>query len=129
MTNKAYERCVKIPITVPVGVVSGGPVLVGDMPGVAATTRDATSGLATIDFEGAFFLEVHGGDLDSPPNDVALKPGDPIYAIDVTTDTATNVSIVNELGTDDTAPLFGFVLDAVTSGEDQTVRVRVWGTD
>jgi hypothetical protein len=47
--------------TLPVlaGVVSGGPVIVGMMPGVALTDRDA-SGNATVQLDGAFDVSVTG---------------------------------------------------------------------
>jgi predicted RecA/RadA family phage recombinase len=58
--NRVYSGSMKTR-TLPVlaGVVSGGPVIVGMMPGVALDDRDA-NGNATVQLDGAFNLSVTG---------------------------------------------------------------------
>lgn len=56
--NKHYED---EPLYLPViaGTVTGGPVIVGMIPGVAVTDRDST-GNATVDSHGSFDVSVTG---------------------------------------------------------------------
>ena len=122
--NKAIERAVSISFPVPSGVDTGDPVLVGDMPGVAETSR-SSDGSATISFEGAYWLSVLASDGASPISGVALKPGDKVYADGGSTDSGTNVTTGFVIDVDDSKPLFGYVLDDVASGQTGTVRVRL----
>ena len=57
--NRRMARGSQITLPVIAGVVSGGPVIVGMIPGVALTTRDA-SGNATVATEGVFDVSVTG---------------------------------------------------------------------
>lgn len=121
--NKAIERAVSVSFPVPTTISSGDPVMVGDIPGVAETTE--ADGVATISMEGAYFLSVLASDGISPISGVALKPGDPVYADGGSTDSTTNITSGFTLDADDSKPLFGYVLDGVTSGATATVRVKL----
>lgn len=57
--NEVYEDGDSIPIAVPATVVSGDPVVVGEIVGVAVTDRDA-NGLITLRRKGVFSLTVTG---------------------------------------------------------------------
>lgn len=69
-TNEVYEDGDSIPITVPSGVVSGDPVVVGEIVGVAIIDRQ-TDGKISLRRKGAFDLEVTG----------AITLGAPVYAV------------------------------------------------
>jgi len=57
--NRRYERVDSFTLPVIAGVVSGGPVIVGMLPGVALTDRD-TAGNAVVALTGAFDVSVTG---------------------------------------------------------------------
>jgi predicted RecA/RadA family phage recombinase len=57
--NRVFAEGRKLYLPVIAGVVSGGPVVVGMIPGVAITDRDA-SGFATVATEGVFNVLVTG---------------------------------------------------------------------
>lgn len=57
--NKRYEDTGTLYLPVIAGVVSGGPVVVGMIPGVATTDRDA-DGFATVETAGTFDVSVTG---------------------------------------------------------------------
>jgi predicted RecA/RadA family phage recombinase len=57
--NRNYARGTQLTLPVIAGTVSGGPVIVGMIPGVALTTRDA-AGNATVESEGVFTVSVTG---------------------------------------------------------------------
>lgn len=69
-TNEVYENDDSFPITVPAGVVSGDPVAVGEIVGVAIIDRQA-DGKTTIRRRGTFNLTVTG----------AITLGAPVYAV------------------------------------------------
>ena len=70
MLNEIYSPGRRLPIAVPVGVVSGDPVVVGSIVGVAQISRTA-DGVVTIDTEGVYELTVTG----------AITLGAPVYAV------------------------------------------------
>ena len=57
--NRVLETGKNLTLPVPVGTVSGSPVIVGMIPGVALTNRD-TNGNATVQTDGVFLLSVTG---------------------------------------------------------------------
>lgn len=94
------------------GVVSGDPVLIGQMPGVALTDRDA-SGNASVDFEGVYSLSVKGA---NDAGNVAVAVGDPIYFVSGDTP---------KLSKKASGTLYGYALAAVTSGSTTTIAVML----
>lgn len=101
--NRAFANARKNYYPVASGVVSGDPVCVGDIPGVALTDRDST-GYASIDTGGAYSLEVDG------QPDV----GDILYWHSPTTINATSSG-----GT-----RFGYAMQAIASGT-ATIPVKL----
>jgi hypothetical protein len=108
----------------PVSIVSGQPILVGGVPGVAMDNYQAVSGGATVQFGGSFNLTVLGATVISPLTGKAVKPGDPVYADGGTLDGPTNVTYNFTIDANSGGVLFGH-LDAtsgslVTSGQTDT---------
>lgn len=58
-TNQRFFPGDKLTVPVPSGTVSGTPVMVGSLPGVAVTDRD-DNGEATVWFDGVWDLTVTG---------------------------------------------------------------------
>jgi predicted RecA/RadA family phage recombinase len=59
-TNETFDKADNLYVPVPAYVVSGSPVIVGMIPGVALGARDATSGKAEIRTRGAYRVSVTG---------------------------------------------------------------------
>lgn len=68
--NEVFKPGDRLPVPVPAGVVSGNPVVVGSLIGVAQISRDA-AGYVTIDTAGVYEFTVTG----------AINFGDPVYAV------------------------------------------------
>lgn len=106
-TNRVYEQADQLALPVPVGTVSGDPVVIGDaLVGVALIDRDA-DGEATIQMDGAFNLEVVAG--------AAMAVGDIVYinaGTGVLSDTNTGVR-------------FGYLLEPIAGASTVTVLVKV----
>lgn len=117
--NIVYDKADQIPAAPTVGpndpVQSGDPVLVGQLPGVALTDAEDTignGGAATVKTNGAADLAVVGQDGVGP---AALSPGAIVY-----------MQADGSLDGDDTAGVrFGYLLEAVGSGQTETVEVKV----
>jgi predicted RecA/RadA family phage recombinase len=111
-TNKAFELAIDLNLPVASGTVSGNPVAVGALSGVATYDRDANNN-STVDMIGAYNLSVTAADDNG---NVAIAIGDPIYA-----DTATPPALTKKRS----GRLFGFALAAVTSGSTATIAVKL----
>ena len=96
--NEVYDEAENLYLPVPAYVVSGSPVIVGMIPGVALTARD-TAGNATVKTNGAYNVTVGTG---------VVTVGMPIYI------TATTGALVIAPGVG--IQLFGHALAAKTSG-------------
>jgi predicted RecA/RadA family phage recombinase len=59
-TNELYEDADNLDLPVPAYVVSGSPVIVGMIPGVALGARNATTGKAMVRTKGAYKVSVTG---------------------------------------------------------------------
>jgi predicted RecA/RadA family phage recombinase len=109
--NRVYEDANSIPLTVGVGVVSGDPVQVGDLVGVAVTDRGAGGNIATqatVALKGAWRVEVTA-------DDGAITEGEKIYI-----DGAGDLSNTAAGG-----KLFGHALEALGNGETDEIVVRL----
>ena len=80
----------------PSAVTSGMPVLIGRRPAVALDAYDSNRGGTTFRFAGTFQLTVIGQSALSPVANIALNPGDRLYAsgtLDSTTNVTYNLTI------------------------------------
>lgn len=114
--NRVYSEGNQFSMTVPSGVVSGDPVAVGQIPGVALTDRSAggnATGKATVQTDGVFNLSVKG--INNVTNG-AIAEGDIVY-FDVARTPKLDVTV--------TGKRFGYALDPVTSGATTTIRVKI----
>lgn len=93
MTNEVYQdrpdNAEWFPC--PSAVTSGMPVLIGRRPAVALDAFDSNRGGTTFRFSGSFTLTVVGQSQLSPNANVAINPGDRLYASG-TLDAPTNVT-------------------------------------
>lgn len=93
MTNEVYQdrpdNAEWFPC--PSAVTSGMPVLIGRRPAVALDAFDSNRGGTTFRFSGSFTLTVTGQSQQSPNANVAINPGDRLYASG-TFDSVTNVT-------------------------------------
>lgn len=114
--NEVYEKADTLYEAVPSGTLSGDPVCVGQMPGVALIDRD-TAGKATITRIGAHNLSVAGIDSSGGSGadaNVAVAVGDILY-FDVTK----TPKISKRAG----GIRYGYADEAITSGATATIRV------
>ncbi len=99
--------------TAPATPVSGDPVMVGQIPGVALTDERA-DGTTSIDTAGVYNLSVKG---ENNAGNVAVAAGDILYY------EAGQTPPVNK---DNVAGIrFGYALAAITSGSTATIAVKV----
>lgn len=115
--NEVYADGTQFPasVTSPANPVSGDPVVVGQMPGVALTDKDAVTGLTLIKTNGVHLFAVKGE--NAAGGAVAVAAGDIVYY-----DAAATV----KLNKDNTNGVrFGYALEAVGSGATATISVKV----
>ena len=113
--NDAYTLTQFLNIAVPSGIVSGDPVSIGFITGVAQTTRDS-AGNATIRIapSAAVNLSVIGQTtISSPVTNSAVAVGDKLY-VDNTTKTVSK---------DATGKFIGYALGTVLSGATTAINV------
>ncbi len=106
-----YERSRLLPVAV--GVVSGAPCLVGQIPGVALINRRA-DGLATVRMTGGFNLSVKGSTNAAANSAVAV--GDILYYTEAATP---------KLNKDTTGVRFGYAMKAIAAGATATIEVKL----
>lgn len=85
----------------PTTVVSGDPVLIGTIPGVALDSYQANTGGTTFLCNGSFTLTVVAATVISPVTGSAVNPGDKLYAtgtLDATTNITTGLTISKATG-------------------------------
>ena len=127
--NEVFKDADYLSLPVPVGTLSGGPVRVGGLNGVAQTDEPTaylagldptspynrapssnTAGYASIALKGAFRIPV--------ATTATLAVGDPVYIVTASnTLTTTSNSNAN--------PIFGYALSAKGSTAGQPVIVRI----
>lgn len=112
--NRVHENgdYLSLAATDPATPVSGDPVVVGQLPGVALTD-ERSDGTTSIQHHGVFTLSVKG--VDGSGNS-AVAAGDILYY--VTADTP-------KISKKATGVRFGYALEAVTSGATASIKVKV----
>jgi predicted RecA/RadA family phage recombinase len=94
-------------------VVSGDPIVVGQLPGVALTSSETTTNNVTMKTDGVFNLPVKG--IDGSGNS-AVAIGDILYH------TVADSPPVSKKAT---GVRFGYALEAVGSGLTATIKVKI----
>lgn len=112
--NKVFDESDQLSLvcTDPATPVTGDPVLVGQIPGVALTNERA-DGTTSVDTEGVYHLSVKG--VNGSGN-TAIAAGDIVYYVAADTP---------KLSAKATGVRFGYALDAITSGSTSTIRVKL----
>lgn len=110
-TNTVYEKATNLPV-VQAGRTAGDPMVVGQIPGVAETSSDASNNV-TMQTEGAYNVSVKAidGGGNSP---VAI--GDILYYVDADTP---------KLSKKTSGVRWGYALATVTSGGTATILAKV----
>lgn len=111
-TNRKYASNRYLTLPVPSGVVSGDPVIKGQIAGVALINRDS-AGNASVDTGGVYNLSVKGV---NDAGNVAIAVGDPVYFL---------VGDTPKISAKNSGTLFGHALEAVNSGATTTIQVRL----
>ncbi len=117
-TNMAYKEGRRLKLTVPEGTVSGDPVCVGELCGVALIDRQS-DGTATVDLGGVYSLSVAAIDnsgAEGADANKAVSVGDKIYY-------ASGDDPVLSKRADGT--YFGIAYGAITAGETATIAVKI----
>lgn len=110
--NKVYNLGDKLSLvcTSPAAPVSGDPVLVGRIPGVAQTNERA-DGTTSVDMDGVYTLSVTAVG--------AIAVGDRLYAV------AGSPVVINNTNT---GVPFGFALGAIGAGLTAAINVKLQGS-
>jgi predicted RecA/RadA family phage recombinase len=111
-TNTVHELGTNLEV-VQAGRVSGDPMVIGQLPGVAETSSEATTNRLVMQTVGIYQLLVNS--VDAGGNS-AVAVGDILYY--VTADTP-------KLNKKNTGVRFGYALETVTSGAQGTIKVKV----
>lgn len=85
--------------------VSGQPIAIGDLPGVALTASEATTNNVTMKTDGIFALPVLG----------PIGIGDIVYLVDAT----------GVIDATNTGVRFGYALEAIAGATTPTIKVKV----
>lgn len=108
--NRVFKDGDHLSILVPIGTVSGAPVMMEDLPGVALISRDAGDGKATVQFNGAFRLPVEA-------TSGAIGGGDIVYYHDGATPVLNNTAAGGKR--------FGYALEDVAGAATADIVVKV----
>lgn len=108
--DREYARQLSLPVAS--GTLSGDPVVVGQIPGVAVVDRDS-AGNATVQMDGSYVISVKG--IDAGGNS-AVAVGDILYHTQADTPKVSKKA---------TGVRFGYALEAVTSGATASIKVKV----
>lgn len=117
------RRFVTLPAAQAAVLISGNPIMIGDLGCVLLDTYQSNTGGATALFGGSFLLTViAASDEASPPTGAAILPGDKVWASG-TLDATTNVLYSLTLNKDTSKKLFGYLdpqQTKITSGTTNT---------
>lgn len=125
-TNQRRNRGDVLSLAVKSGVVSGDPVVCGQLPGVAETSRDS-NGRATVNTRGVYAVSVKG--VDGGGNS-AVAAGDKLYYVDGDTPPVSKKATGVYFGTavDTDPPGTGATpTNLIASGSTATIQVRIGG--
>lgn len=113
-TNEVFEDGTQLSLvcTNPTTPASGGPVICGQIPGVAETD-ERSDGTTSVKTRGVFNLSVKG--VDGSGN-AAIAAGDIVYYVSADTP---------KLSVKTTGVRFGYALEPVVSGATTTIRVKL----
>lgn len=109
--NRKFHSSRILNCTVASPTVSGDPIAVGDMAGIALTDYDSVSGKATVQFDGVFDVEVVASNASG---NVAVAEGDAVY-----------LSAAGVVSKNATGIFLGYAMEAIDSGETDTIMVRL----
>lgn len=107
--NRVYEHGQNLTVPVISGTVSGGPVIIGMLPGVALTTRDAAGNASCELGDGAYTVTV------TATGNITL--GQPIYI------TSATYALTDAVGAG--KQLFGHALSTSTGAGAKSIDVKV----
>lgn len=113
-TNLIYDDADGIPVTCshPATPASGNPVRFGEMTGVALADEES-DGKTVVDFKPGKTWDLSVKGVDGSGNS-AVAVGDKIYYVDADTPVLSKKA---------TGRLFGFAMEAITSGSTDTINV------
>ena len=107
----------------PASIVSGQPVLIGALAGVALDSYNPNSGGTVFRLAGSYALTVVGQSAESPVVNAQINPGDKIYATG-TLDATTNVTYNLTLDKNSSNTLFGSLDDVkILAGVTNTAAI------
>lgn len=111
-TNQVYMEGDELLLPVASGTLSGAPVVVGQIPGVAQADRDA-NGNAPVDTDGVYTLSVKG--IDQVGNS-AVAYGDILYF---------TVADTPPISKKNTGVRFGYAMGTVASAGTGAIAVKI----
>jgi predicted RecA/RadA family phage recombinase len=111
-TNTVHELGTNLEV-VQAGRVSGDPMVIGQLPGVAETSSEATTNRLVMQTCGIYALDVNGADGGG---NAAVAVGDIIYYV-----SADAIKLSKKA----TGVRFGYALNPITSGTFGTIRVKI----
>ena len=112
--NKAFEWKNQSTLPVAAGVVSGDPVVVSALPGVAETTRDS-NGNAEVKHPGGLIYTLSVKAIDGSGNS-AVAVGDRIYFVSGDTP---------KLSKKATGVGYGYAMEAISAGSTASIKVLI----
>lgn len=117
--NVVYNRAERLGVvcTDPASPVSGDPVLYGQQPGVALTSKNATTNITSVQMCGVATFSVKA--VTTAAAGSAVAEGDVIYYVPGNTPKLSKA--VGDAG----AVRFGVAMGAITSGSTATIPVRI----
>jgi predicted RecA/RadA family phage recombinase len=108
--NRVFEEADSFPLPVAEGTKSGDPVVVGQIPGVALTDRQA-DGTAPLDHDGAYKFKVVG---KNKAGNKKIEIGDIVFL------KGKELNVNNEEGV-----RFGYALEVVEAGATTEILVKI----
>lgn len=108
--NMLYKDGDQLPYNVGAGVLSGDPVIIGAIPGVALENADA-QGVATVRTKGVFRLSVVASDKNG---NKAVTVGAIVY-----------ISAAGVISLDSDGTRYGYACEAIDAGDTEVIPVKL----